>query len=173
MGRQLIFCCGEELRWNLIEHARTESQILAYNFDNKCVVEVPEQESFKDFRGSCFIHFYMAKSGELLLSPHGHIDSLRSPVIEFSYTGISHSMKRIGISRVWYERKFYSDSGQVVSKDESLDKWYNRMTHFLKKQLKWLNPPYYFYDGRLAGSKVYIDEEVERLLSEGYRISQI
>jgi len=94
------------------------------------------------------------------------IDSLRSPVIEFSKTMINYEEKRILRGRIWVGTQYYDENGYIVRKDPNLINEFESMVRWLRKRVP-------FQEARIgkAGNeklKNYICDDMKELADAGY-----
>ncbi len=106
------------------------------------------------------MYFYLEEAGELIVKENGHIDLLRSPLVESGFSYINEKKKEISNSRLWVSTGFWSNSEEFIRRDEVLDKKYSSLMRFVKKLapytevgVKVQNP---MYNGKKFIRKVYI-----------------
>ena len=92
------------------------------------------------------------------------MDSIESPVIEYSRTIIREDSKEISRGRLWFETKYYNDDGELVQKDIRLEEWYKELCKWIKKNA----PKTDLNIGEKR--KEYISKSVLQLLEQGYKI---
>lgn len=92
------------------------------------------------------------------------VDSIKSPVIEYSRTIIREDLKEISRGRLWVETKYYNNDGDLVQKDIRLEEWYKELCKWIKK-----NAPKTELD-KEKKCKEYISKSVLQLLEQGYKI---
>lgn len=172
MGRQLNFCCGERLTWKLLEFARSQGNMIYHDFDNKRWIDITGTEDLSTFHGCLLACFSKVDSCDLIRNERGNIDRLKSPVIEFSYSGMDRDREILGISRVYYNKQWSEKSPRFDCTNEEMERWYNSIVRFLKKHLKRIEANYVYSGDQTFTYLTYVDEEAEQLLSEGYLISQ-
>ena len=100
-----------------------------------------------------------------ILNGKKYIDTTVSPVIEFRDTMLRENIKEIQRGRLFLEMKYYDESGVLIQKNESLDKWYRELVRWIKKQLQCVEV---CFDGKVV--KEYVSKSLVKPVEEGYHL---
>ncbi|MDO5151300.1 MAG: hypothetical protein Q4D76_18215 [Oscillospiraceae bacterium] len=168
MGKQINFFIDRETEERFLIYIRKNGvAIFEGNNNNPQVVdELPVPFSGK----GCFkIYLYKTNNGDLKLKKLSTgrecIDSIESPVIEFSRTIIREDTKEVTKGRLWVETKYYNDNGELVIKNGMLEEWYKDLCKWIKK-----NAPRIEVSNNGKNHNVYITKQVLQLLEQGYKL---
>lgn len=167
MGKQINFLMDKDTEEKFLIYIKENGvAIFEGNNDSPKIIEVlPEA-----FSGKGWFKVYLYNNqGDLILNKlstgREYIDSIKSPVIEFSRTIIREGAKEVSRGRLWLETKFYNEDGDLVSKDSDLDEWYKNLSKWIKK-----NAPKTEISNNGREYKEYITKSVVQLLEQGYKI---
>ena len=167
MGKQINFLMDKDTEDKFLIYVKENGvAIFEGNNDSPKIIELlPEP-----FTGRGWFKVYLFNNqGDLILNKlstgREFIDSIKSPVIEFSRTIIRVGAKEVTRGRLWFETKFYNEDGELVSKDNNLDDWYKNLCKWIKK-----NAPKTEISINGTQYKEYITKSVVQLLENGYKI---
>ncbi len=119
---------------------------------------------------SIWLKLYLTKDefGELKLlntkDDIQYIDSMKSSVIEFRETIPRIKINEIQRGRLYLDNKYYDD-GQLVQKEENLDKWYKELVRWIKKRLKCVE---IYSNGRAV--KEYVSVSLAKYVEDGFNL---
>ena len=164
MGRQINFYANKEVERQFINFVQSKGYVFLYdNFENGVFAVVENIDEYRERT----IYMYKDEYGKCYWNTRiNQIDSLRSPVIEFSKTMINHEEKRILRGRIWVGTQYYDENGYIVRKDPNLIKEFESMVRWLKKRVP-------FQEARIGKTgnekwKNYICDDMKELADEGY-----
>lgn len=172
MGRQISFCCGEELIRSLCGFAAATGSILFYDMADKIMKTITAPPEPFSVNGWWQMFFYRSDLGEIVNSAFGRIDASKSPVIECSQPIYNHEKKTVLCGRLWYEPRCCEPVGNSARKKNELDIWYQFLVRHLKKHTKYIECPV-ICGNSVAYIKYYVDEFAESAFKDGYRIRQV
>lgn len=167
MGKQINFFMDMETEERFISYIK-ENGVILFEGNNEKPTEIDTLPA--PFSGKGWFKVYLHNNtGDLkfkrLSIGRKIIDSIESPVIEFTRTVIRDDSKEISKGRLWVEMKFYNDDGTLIIKDDILEEWYKLLCKWIK-----INVPKTEFDNEGKSYKEYISESILYLLNHGYRI---
>jgi hypothetical protein len=141
MGKQVNFYLTPEDTEFFIEKLRKIEPILVIH--SRSPTSEPRIVNSLSLRedGHSWLYFFLVQDNaiddlimrEVPAQDYWAVDSLRSPVIEFTRSFFDTSQVRSG--RLWYEDRYY-DANQLVQKPESFVMWANRVLRNVRKNLR-------------------------------------
>ena len=81
-------------------------------------------------------------------------DKTKSEVFEFSRCVVKDN--KVIRGRIWYETSYYDEKGELIKKPEYMDKVYNQIVRWIKKNSKKIGTNYYFPSAIELKEKGYI-----------------
>lgn len=115
------------------------------------------------------LYFYKDEFGELefkeSIDGKKYINTKTSPIIEFGETILRKNIKEIQRGRLFIEMKYYGIDGDLIRKNELLDRWYKELVRWLKRQLKCVTTS---MGGRVV--KEYVSKSLVSLVEDGYHL---
>ena len=160
MGKQTNFYMSESVQTGFIEYLENNNFIILDYYAN--IVEQPISNNVYSF------YLYKQNYGDIIMSQglYGNIDSLNSPVIQFSKTIIKNETKKIRRGRIWISDKFINKNGELIKKDVTFLKDYQMLTRWIKK-----NVPYQEIKNGEYLIKEYVSDELKELQKKGYSLT--
>ena len=166
MGKQINFYMDEVIEIEFIKLIINEGFILLYtDLEQRKLLSIESVEQF----GGRVNRFYLYKGelGNIVNDKFRSfdIDTLRSPVIEFSRTIVNSEEKKITRGRIWVETRYYGDNDGLVAKNPLLEKEFNKLVKWIKKNIP--------YQDTIQGDyilKDYISNNLKELNTIGYRL---
>lgn len=146
-----------ETQNNFIDFLEKEEFVMLDN-KNKMINE-PQNKNMYGF------YLYKIRYGNVFFRQDNIIDSIKSPVIQFSKTIVKDEIKKIKRGRLWMQDSF-SKEGVFVRKDETFIKDYNKIVRWIKK-----NVPYQEVDKEGFVVREYVNNKVKLLHEEGYSLT--
>lgn len=134
MGKQFRFIMDEKDERLFFEYLQLENQVY---------IELPFQNpvQIKTFPEGIWILYYIYNEslGKLDYKEYTEgkfrIDSIISPVIEFSQTIVREEDRQIQRGGIFLEMKYWQD-GQLIQKNELLSKIYKQFVNWIKEHLE-------------------------------------
>lgn len=170
MGKQINFYMDEETELRFVDFFTSTGGELLFEGDNLKPISITTLP--KPFSGKGWFRLYLYKQefGELVtrrLENGGfYIDSITSPVIEFSRTVKREIGKNREISsgRIWVELKYWNEREELIEKTKELDKWYGILNRWIKKNVDRVEEV-------INGHKYikYVSPSLRELLNKGYK----
>lgn len=93
----------------------------------------------------------------------GSINTIESPVIEFSKTVINEEKKKVLRGRLWISPWYYGKDGSAIKKEELFIKDYEKLVRWIKK-----NVPYQQIKAGDYVVKEYASDEIVALQEDGF-----
>lgn len=164
MGRQINFYMNKTIETDFIEFVMHSGFIMLWedviNKQCKKIVDISN-----DNERSWLLILYKEEYGELIHENQywDRINRIKSPIIEFTKTGIDKNKNSIRQGRIWI------GSDCVFNSEESKTmfiKDYNKLVRWIKK-----NVPYQEYYHNNHTAKGYINDDIKLLVEKGYRFS--
>lgn len=166
MGKQINFLMDEETEKRFVEFILSEGDIWA-NREGLRPEKIKILPKAFSEKGWFQVYFHKIRFGVLKIEElekgEGYIDSISSPVIEFSRTIIRQ--KDMSRGRLWVEIKVYDEEGKTVLKSKELDDWYKKLSKWVKKNLPKTTI--------VTQSGVYTEyscESINELIKSGYKV---
>jgi hypothetical protein len=137
VGKQINFYLDDDTEQKFIEFILTSSDATML-LDGKPIDLDTLYTPFSERRWYQ-IHIYKSHFGKLIIDelPMGRLEvnSLYSPVIEYSRTAINFDKKQILRGRIWVEMKYWNENAVLVEKNRDLEKWYGTLNRWIKKNV--------------------------------------
>lgn len=166
MGKQINFFIDKETEEKFFVYLN-EKGVAILEGNNKMPLIVDKLPAPFSEKGWFKLYLYN-NAGDLIIKKLATgrecVDSIESPVIEYSRTIIREDSKEISRGRLWFETKYYNDDGELVQKDIRLEEWYKELCKWIKKNA----PKTDLNIGEKR--KEYISKSVLQLLEQGYKI---
>lgn len=166
MGRQYNFAM-DETDENLFMAYLKEKGYDIYWCNKEGVTKVIEQlpKPFSDKWLNVYIYHTDFGDMKSSFSRHKTLEPITAPVIEFGRTVVWHDDKKIHAGRIWMQMKYWSESGDFVSKSENLDKAFKDIKKWIMKHLQSMEQR----NERGKVKKIAVSRELLRLFEEeGY-----
>ena len=164
MGKQFRFIMDEMDKKAFFEYVRHTGRIFeTKRFEG--TVEIFDLPSHLWIKLYLFRDEFNTFQYEQILDKKEYIDATVLPVIEFRNTILREKVKEIQRGRLFLEMKYYDVSGNLVQKNELLDKWYKELVSWIKKQLQCVEVP---SDGKVV--KEYVSKSLVKCVEEGYHL---
>jgi hydroxymethylpyrimidine pyrophosphatase-like HAD family hydrolase len=166
MGKQINFYMAEETEAKFIDFVISTGGKVLFKGDNDkpiYLTSLPKDDWYQ-------LYLYKEEFGQLTLRPISdnkyYIDSINSPVIEFSrtYKREIGKNKEISRGRIWVEMKFWNEQEELEEKTKELEKWYGTLNRWIKKNVDRV-------DEIINGHKyiTYVSPSLKELMSKGYK----
>lgn len=132
MGKQINFRMDMDMEsqfWSFLKSINGLEFIMKKDGKNINVEELSD-----DYYNKIII--YNKGFGELTTLKKGiTINTIFSPVIEFSRTYIDLERKQISNGRLWVEMKYWNENEELVEKPKELDKLYQKLARWIRKNI--------------------------------------
>lgn len=160
MGKQINFYMSETVQDQFLEYLKQEKFQFLDNSSNKI-----DKPGIRDVFG---MYLYKPEYGETILHSEGRVelDSIKSPVIEYSKTIIKEEYRKVLRGRLWICTQYYAEDGSLTQKPEQLLKEYQRLVRWIKK-----NVPYQEIKTGNAYIKEYVSDEMKQLQEDEFRLT--
>lgn len=160
MGKQINFYMSEKVQASFIEHLE-QNHFLFLDVNSQILKEPLSSNVFG-------LYLYKQNYGNVVMRQDMNdiIDSIKSPVIQFSKTNIKNEKKKVLRGRLWISDQYYDEKGILVKKDEAFVKDYKMLTRWIKK-----NVPYQEIRKEDFFVKEYISDEIKELQNNGFILS--
>lgn len=160
MGRQINFYMSNEVQERFIDFLNTKEFIFV-DYNASIVNDILDDSKRE-------IYLYKQDYGDISMSQNNkaHIDSLKSPIIQYIKTIIKEEQQTVLRGRLWIETKYYDEEGEVINKGESVLKDYQMLVRWIKK-----NVPYQQIKKKDHYIKGYINDELRELQENGYKFT--
>ncbi len=160
MGKQINFYMSESVQTSFIEYLEHNNYMFLDYYAN--IVEPPVSTNIYS------LYLYKQNYGDIIMNQDlcGNIDSLNSPVIQFSKTIIKNETKKVRRGRIWISDKCINKNGELIKKDVTFLKDYQILTRWIKKYV-----PYQEIKKDEYLIKEYVDDELKKLQEEGYSLT--
>lgn len=165
MGKQINFEMDHNMTdkfWAFLKSIDNLEFIMRRENENQKLSELPSDYYTK-------IIIYNNEIGELqALSNSTTIDTMSSPVIEFSRTCIDRERKELRGGRLWVEMEYWDDNGKQIEKPKELDKLYQKLARWIRKNMPKIEIEVP-HRGKVHKLMYYATPEIKRLVEEeGY-----
>ena len=160
MGKQISFYMSEKVQVSFIEYLE-QNQFMFFDVNFQRV----KQPLLPNVFG---LYLYKQNYGNVIMRQDiiEIIDSIKSPVIQFSKTNINNEKKKVIQGRLWISDQYYDENGILVKKDSVFIKDYRLLTRWIKK-----NVPYQEIRKGEFGIKEYVNDEIKELQNRGFILS--
>jgi len=168
MGKQINFYMDYETEQRFVEFVLTDGGKILFRKPHSTIEHIEILPKPFSVDGWTQVFLYKEDFGDVILRQlkdmSERVDSICSPVIEFSRTVINEEEKTIYGGRLWMETKYWQNE-DLLEKPKELDKWYSMLNKWLKKQIYKAEV---LKNGRLI--EEYITPKIKELLDNGYEI---
>lgn len=127
MGRQINFYMSKDTQDSFIDFLRHHQ----FEFLDNTAKQIEQPNSNNIFG----LYLYKQDYGNLVMHSNNKesMDSIISPVIQFSKTIIKDGPKKILRGRLWISSQYYDDKGMLKKKEGLFIKDYQMLTRWIKK----------------------------------------
>ncbi len=167
MGRQINFYMNEVVFGKCIEYIESRKlHILYHDYKNKTVVNLHGVRGYENVPN--IFCLYKPEYGNYTLQKgqFARIDTITSPVMEFSKTLIKSNDKLIISGRLWIETKYRNHMGFITEKNSDLVVEFNNLVKFIKQNVPFQNATFDNYN-----RKEYINDDILALINQGYHLN--
>jgi hypothetical protein len=142
MGKQVAFyLTPEDTEFIFEKLRRLDSALVIHSRSSTSKPRVINSLNLQE-DGRVWLYFFLVQDNaiddvvmrEVPAQGYWTVDSLKSPVIEFTRSFFDASQIRSG--RLWYEDSYYDDLNQLVQKPDSFVRWASRIVNNLRKNLQ-------------------------------------
>ncbi len=160
MGKQINFYMSENIQMSFIKYLE-QNQFVFLDNNSKIISQPASMDVFG-------IYLYKKNYGDIIMHQYNKeiMDSIKSPVIQFSKTVINEEQKRILRGRIWISYQYYDEQGELIKKDIEFIKDYKMLTRWIKK-----NIPYQEINKGDFLVKEYVSDELKVLQKNGFTLS--
>lgn len=160
MGKQISFYMSEKVQVKFIEYLE-QNQFMFFDVNFQRVKQPLSPNVFG-------LYLYKQNYGNVIMRQDiiEILDSIKSPVIQFSKTNIKKEKKKVLQGRLWISDQYYDENGILVKKDLVFIKDYRLLTRWIKK-----NVPYQEIRKGEFMIKEYVNDDIKELQNRGFILS--
>jgi len=147
MGRQILFFFSREDEIEFLTKVHEMGLIIMDEYKNKLFAE--DIKTKNDFA------YFISYENSNIVITNDYINQIYSDIIKFTCCK-SWKEKTLDIGRIWIEMRYYDSSDNLVKKDEILEKIYNQLVRWIKKNTR-ISTNKFCYIGKHA-YKLYKEE---------------
>ena len=160
MGKQINFYMSEKKQESFIDFLRQNN----FAFLDSSANEIEQISS----TSSMTFYLYKADYGKIQTrnANPGSMDTIKSPVIQYSKTIIKTDQKKILRGRLWISDQYFDDEGNLTKKNDRFIKDYQKLVRWIKKVV-----PYQMIKKGEYLVREYVDDDIKEMQEKGFLLT--
>jgi hypothetical protein len=94
------------------------------------------------------LYLYKEEFGDIIIEDNGngieYVDELKSCAIEYRRSMVDYEKRIVGDGRIYLIKEYYDEDGELIKKPPELEKWYNSLVKWIKKNVPYQEIHYHY-----------------------------